>query len=242
MLPSLFFTEDQKTGRIGSQLRMLITICPFYAPDRVKVHNDALVIYGKMAMTNDRYDVGLGTWAEALRSLFEDDYPEKLFRISDAEIDGLEGQSPDKWPTAGQTEINWDLSVQGRKYTIDLLHPGVLQPADCAHVDVGSMVLGKASFADFDPLLHPRFRLPDSRLWAELAPQKLGRAILHIAKGWPVSPVWLCRHEYGGFHFGGGTHRYQVLKRSGTPYFYFLAEADDIPALNTLLTVQWMRS
>lgn len=193
-------------------------------------------------MTDNRNDATHGTWANALSSLFEDEYPEKLFRIPDDEIDALEGQPPDKWPMAGQTEINWDLSVPGRKSTVDLTDPRVLEPAESVYFDVRSMVLGKAYFADFDPLIHPRFRLTDSRLWAELDPPKLGRAILHIAKGWPISPVWLCMHEYGGFHFGGGTHRYQVLKRSGSPHFYFLAEPDDVPAINTLLTVQWMRS
>ncbi|UXY13540.1 hypothetical protein N7922_25225 (plasmid) [Kosakonia sp. ML.JS2a] len=193
-------------------------------------------------MTNNRNDAAHEMWAIAWRSLYGEKHPEELFRISRDEIDAMEGLSPDKWPTAGMTEINWDLSVQGRKYTVDLPAPGVLQPADCAHVDVGSMVLGKASFSEFDPLLHPRFRLTDSMLWTELAPPNLGRAILHIAKGWPISPVWLCLHEEDGFHFGGGIHRYQVLKRSGSPHFYFLAEPDDVPAMNTLLTVQWIKS
>ena len=181
-------------------------------------------------------------WAEALSLMFKGDPQEELFRISDDEIDALEGLCPDSWPTAGQTEINWDLSVQGRKHTIDLPDLRVLLPADCVQVDIACMVLGKASFADFDPLLHPYFRLTDSSLWGELTNPKLGRAILHIAKGWPISPVLLCVHEYGGFHFGDGTHRYQVLKRSGSPHFYFLAELEDVPAINTLLTVHWMRS
>lgn len=192
-------------------------------------------------MTDNRNDAARDKWAEALSSLFEDEYPEKLFRNSADEIDALEGLSPEKWPTAGQTEINWDLSVSGRKHTIGLPDPRVLQPADCEQVDIASMVLGKASFADFDPLLHPYFRLTDSSLWVELTNPKLGMAILHIAKGWPISPVWLCVHEYGGFHFGDGTHRYQVLKRSGSPHFYFLAMLDDVPAINKQLTVHWMR-
>lgn len=120
-------------------------------------------------------------WAEALSSLFKDEYREKLFRISDDEIDALEGLSPDKWPTAGQTEINWDLSVQGRKHTIALPDLRVLLPADCVQVDIASMVTGKASFADFDPLLHPYFRLTDSSLWGTYQPETR-RAILHIAK------------------------------------------------------------
>lgn len=193
-------------------------------------------------MSDNRNDAARDLWAMASGSLSGEKCPEELFHISRDEIDAMVGLFPDKWPTTGKTEINWDLSVQGRKHTVALPDPRVLQPADCAHVDVGSMVLGKASFADFDPLLHPRFRLPDSMLWTELEPLNLGRAILHIAKGWPVSPVWLCMHEDGGFHFGGGTHRYQVLKRSGSPHFYFLAEPDDVPAMNSLLTVQWIRS
>jgi len=192
-------------------------------------------------MSDNRNDAVRNMWALAGSSLTGEKCQEELFRISRDDIDAMEGLSPDKWPTTGKTEINWDLSVQGRKYTVDLPDPGVLQPADCAHVDVGSMVLGKASFADFDPLLHNRFRLTDSMLWTELEPLNLGRVILHIAKGWPISPVWLCIHEYGGFHFGGGTHCYQVLKRSASPHFYFLAEPDNVPAMNRLLTVQWVR-
>ncbi|MEB5959759.1 hypothetical protein MXL39_05850 [Enterobacter sichuanensis] len=134
-------------------------------------------------MADNRNDNSSGTRERALSSLFENEYQEELFWIPCDEIDALEGLSPDKWPTAGQTAINWDLSVPGRKHTVDLPDSRVLQPADCSHVDVESMVLGKASFADFDPQLHPRFRLTDSNLWAELEPLNLGRAILHIAKG-----------------------------------------------------------
>lgn len=42
-------------------------------------------------------------WAEALSLMFKGDHQEELFRISDDEIDALEGLSPDRWPTAGQT-------------------------------------------------------------------------------------------------------------------------------------------
>ncbi|MCU6194884.1 hypothetical protein KWH71_21620 [Enterobacter sichuanensis] len=191
-------------------------------------------------MTDDQNNDARDMWAEALSSLFRADPQEKLFRISDDEIDALEGVSPDRWPTAGQTDINWDLSVPGRRHTIHLPDPRVLQPADCEQIDLSSLVLGKASFADFDPLLHSCFRLTDSSLWVELTNPKLGKAILHIAKGCPVSPVLLSLHEDGGFHFGDGTHRYEVLKRSGTPHFYFLAMPDDVSAINKQLTVQWM--
>ena len=133
-------------------------------------------------------------WAEALSLMFKGDPQEELFRISDDEIDALEGLCPDRWPTAGQTEINWDLSVPGRKHTIDLPGTWVLQPADCEQIDLSSLVLGKASFADFDPLINSFFRLTDSSLWVELTNPKLGKAILHIAKGWPVSPVLLSVH------------------------------------------------
>ncbi|MDE4631060.1 MULTISPECIES: hypothetical protein [Klebsiella pneumoniae complex] len=193
-----------------------------------------------MAMTDDQNNDARDMWAEALSSLFRADPRDEWFRISDDEIDALEGLSPDRWPTAGQTDINWDLSVPGRRHTIDLPDPRVLQPADGEQIDLSSLVLGKASFADFDPLLHSCFRLTDSGLWVELTNPKLGKAILHIAKGWPVSPVLLSVHEDGGFHFGDGTHRYEVLKRTGTPHFYFLAMPDDVSAINKQLTVQWM--
>ncbi|MCQ8496865.1 hypothetical protein JEK36_22235 [Klebsiella pneumoniae] len=191
-------------------------------------------------MTDDQNNDARDMWAEALSSLFRADPRDEWFRISDDEIDALEGLSPDRWPTAGQTDINWDLSVPGRRHTIDLPDPRVLQPADGEQIDLSSLVLGKASFADFDPLLHSCFRLTDSGLWVELTNPKLGKAILHIAKGWPVSPVLLSVHEDGGFHFGDGTHRYEVLKRTGTPHFYFLAMPDDVSAINKQLTVQWM--
>ncbi|EOU1315939.1 hypothetical protein ACNSVY_004151 [Klebsiella quasipneumoniae] len=193
-----------------------------------------------MAMTDDQNNDARDMWAKALSLLFKGDLQEALFRISDDEIYALEGLCPDSWPTAGQTEINWDLSVPGRRHAIDLPGPRALQPADGEQIDLSSLVLGKASFADFDPLLHPCFRLTDSSLWVELTNPKLGKAILHIAKGWPVSPVLLSVHEYGGFHFGEGTHRYEVLKRSGTPHFYFLAMPDDVSAINKQLTVPWM--
>lgn len=191
-------------------------------------------------MKDNQNDADRDIWAEALSPLFKGDSQEELFRISSDEIDALEGLSPGRWPSAGLTEINWDLSVPGRRHTIDLPGSWVLQPADCEQIDISSLVLGKASFADFDPLLHPCFRLTDSSLWARLDHRKLGMAIFHIAKGWPVSPVLLSLHEDGGFHFGGGFHRYQVLMRSGTPHFYFLAEPDDVPAINKQLTVQWL--
>ncbi|HDY8629496.1 hypothetical protein [Klebsiella pneumoniae] len=190
-------------------------------------------------MKDDLNDVACDMWANALSSFFKSDFQDEMFPISADDIDALEWVPPDRWPTAGLTEINWDLSVPGRRHSIGRLDPRILQPADCEQIDLSSLVLGKACFADFDPLLHPRFRLTDSSLWGELTNPKLGKAILHIAKGWPVSPVLICVHEYGGFHFGDGTHRYQVLKRSGSPHFYFLAEPEDVSAINKQLKVQW---
>ena len=146
--------------------------------------------------------------------------------------------------TAGQQQDRQKLTgiclFRGADIRLTFRGQGGLQPADCEQIELSSLVLGKASFADFDPLFHPCFRLTDSCLWVELTNPKLGKAILHIAKGWPVSPVLLSVHEYGGFYFGGGTHRYQVLKRSGTPHFYFLSMPDDVTAINKQLTVQWM--
>ncbi|MEB8160717.1 hypothetical protein [Citrobacter braakii] len=194
----------------------------------------------KMSMSENRKNYSHEAWTNALSSLFEDEYPEHRFRIPVHEIDALEGLPPDKWPTAGQPKINWDLSVQGREFTMDLPCSLVLQPADCADADIGAMVLGKVKFSDFDPLLHPHFCMTDSDLWDGLDPFKLGRAVLHIAKGWPVSPVHLCVHEDGGFFFGGGTHRYEVLKRTGTSYMYFLAKPVDVINIETRLSVQWL--
>ncbi|MGK6708125.1 hypothetical protein ACKU3K_028115 [Klebsiella pneumoniae] len=175
--------------------------------------------YENMAMKDNQNEVARDMWVEALSSLFKGDSKEELYRISDDEIDALEGvvSRRQRWLTAGleDPEINWDLSVPGRKHTIDLPGTWVLQPADCEQIDLSSLVLGKASFADFEPLINSFFRLTDSSLWTRLEPRKLGMAILHIAKGWPISPVLLSLHEDGGFHFpGGGSHRYQVLKRS----------------------------
>lgn len=166
--------------------------------------------------------------------------PETLFRLSHDEIDSVAGLPPDEWPTAGQAEINWDLSVERRGFTIDLPDSRVLQPTSRADVTVESMVLGKVLFSNFAPLLHPLFRRTVSSLWNDLDSFKLGRVILHIAKGWPISPVHLCVHEEGGFFLGGGNHRYEVLKRSGSPYFYFLAEPGDVVKIETLLSVQWI--
>ncbi|MCB5310529.1 hypothetical protein [Yersinia massiliensis] len=194
------------------------------------------------AMNDNRNDASRNMLAIARRSLSGEEYPEELFHISRDVIDALEGLSPDNWPTTGQAKINWDLTVKGREFTVDLPDPKALQPVDCTDVEIDSLVLGKVLFSDFDPLLHPRFRRANSRLWAELDPFKLGRSILHIAKGWPVSPVWLCMHEYGGFHFGGGTHRYEVLKRTGVPHLYVLAEPGYVPEINTLLKVEWTKS
>lgn len=193
-----------------------------------------------MNMSENREDDSHEAWARALSSLFDNECLEQLFRIPVHEIDALEGLSPDKWPTAGQPKINWDLSVQGREFTMDLACSRLLQPADCADVDIGAMALGKVKCSDLDLLLHPRFRRAGSGLWDELDPFKLGRAILHIAKGWPISPVHLCVHEDGGFFFGGGTHRYEVLKRTGTSYLYFLAEPVDVIKIETRLSVQWL--
>lgn len=110
-------------------------------------------------MKDNQNEVARDMWVEALSSLFKGDSKEELYRISDDEIDALEGLCPDRWPTAGQTEINWDLSVPGRKHTIDLPGTWVLQPADCEQIDLSSLVLGKASFADFEPLINSFFRL-----------------------------------------------------------------------------------
>lgn len=189
-------------------------------------------------MSDTENDIPPNIWAAAVNSLFRDDPTESLFTLSEAEITAVTNLHPDRWPSTGQAGINWDLSVQGRAFTFPSPCLRVLQPASPADLRTDSLVLGKAAFSDFDPLLHPFFRLASDTLWCTLDPRKLARAILHIAKGAPVSPGHLCVHEGGGFHWGDGTHRYEVLKRSGSPDLYFLAEPEDVASIETFLSVE----
>ncbi|WP_407437640.1 hypothetical protein [Lelliottia sp.] len=191
-------------------------------------------------MTDNQNGAAREKRAIAWSSLFGEGCPRELFCISQDEIDAMEGLSPNKWPTAGQTKINWDLSVQGRLFTFPPPCSRVLHPASHTDFSIDSLALGKVTFTDFDPLLHPFFRLASESLWCTLDSRKLARVILHIAKGAPVSPGHLCVHDEGGFHWVDGTHRYEVLKRSGSPYLYFLAEPEDVPRIGTLVSVEWL--
>jgi hypothetical protein len=191
-------------------------------------------------MSDTENDIPSNIWAAAVNSLFRDDLTESLQPLSDAEIKAVANLHPDRWPSTGQNGINWDLSVQGRVFTFPPPCLQVLQPASHTDSRTDSLVLGKAAFSDFDPLLHPFFRLTSDSLWSTLDSRKLARAILHIANGTPVSPGHLCVHEEGGFHWGDGTHRYEVLKRSGSPVLYFLAEPEDVARIETLLSVEWL--
>lgn len=190
-------------------------------------------------MSDTENDIPSNIWAAAVKLLFKDDLTESLHDLSDAEINAVANLHPDKWPSTGQASINWDLSVQGRVFTFPPPCLRVLQPVIHSDFRIDSLVLGKAAFSDFDPLLHPLFRQTSETLWSALNSRKLARAILHIAKGSPVSPGHLCVHDEGGFHWGDGTHRYEVLKRSGSPYLYFLAEPEDVARIETLISVEW---
>ncbi|HHG0625760.1 TPA: hypothetical protein ACPUGO_005080 [Klebsiella pneumoniae] len=168
-------------------------------------------------MADTENDIPSNIWAAAVTSLFRDDLTESLFTLSEAEITAVSRLHPDRWPSTGQVGINWDLTVQGRAFTFPPPCLRVLQPASHTAFRTDSLVLGRAAFSDFDPLLHPFFRQASDTLWSTLDPRKLARAILHIAKGGPVSPGHLCVHEEGGFYWVDGTYRYEVLKRSGSP-------------------------
>ena len=119
------------------------------------MHNVVLFEYENMAMKDNQNEVARDMWVEALSSLFKGDSKEELYRISDDEIDALEGLCPDRWPTAGQTEINWDLSVPGRKHTIDL-------PGYCSLLTVNKLISvlwcwGKPLLLILNLLLIPSF-------------------------------------------------------------------------------------
>lgn len=138
-----------------------------------------------------------------MNSLFRNDLRKSLQPLSDAEIKAVANLQPDRWPSTGQAGINWDLSVQGRVFTFPPPYLRVLQPASHTDSRTDSLVLGKAAFSDFDPLLHPFFRLTFDSLWSTLDSRKLARAILHIANGAPVSPaIYVCTKKAG---FIGGT-------------------------------------
>ncbi|ELY5787850.1 hypothetical protein SNN57_003995 [Cronobacter sakazakii] len=179
-------------------------------------------------------------WFAALNALFTDGRDEARFFLSDAETETVSFLHPDEWPSTGQTDINWDLSLQGREYTFSPPDNRILQPTNSEYFRPDSMVLGRALFSDLEPLLHPLFRHTPDTVWEVLDTWKLARAVLHIAKGWPVSPGHLCMHEAGGFFWGEGHHRYEVLKRSGNPCFYFLAVPDEVACIDSLLAVEWL--
>ncbi|HDJ1442214.1 TPA: hypothetical protein PPN70_004678 [Serratia rubidaea] len=190
-------------------------------------------------MSDTENNIPSHIWAAAVNLLSRDELTESLQPFSDSEIKAVENLPPDRWPSIGQTGINWDLSVQGRVFTFPSPCLRVLQPASHTDFRADSLVLGKAAFSDFDPLLHPFFRLTSDSLWNTLDSRKLARAILHIANGAPISPGHLCVHKEGGFHWGDGTHRYEVLKRTGSPVLYFLASPEDVARIETLLSVEW---
>ncbi|EKY3225783.1 hypothetical protein RBA45_004057 [Cronobacter dublinensis] len=191
-------------------------------------------------MSDDENALTSAAWAAALNVLFTDDQEEIRFLLSDAETETVCFLHPDEWPSTGQTQINWDLSVQGREHTFSAPDKRILQPTDCEHFRPDVLVLGRALFSDLEPLLHPDFRHSSDTVW-NLDIRKLSRAIIHIAKGWPVSPGHLCIHEAGGFFWGEGNHRYEVLKRSGSPCFYFLALPDDVVSIESRLAVEWTK-
>ncbi|MFJ5338792.1 hypothetical protein ACIPSD_06715 [Pectobacterium sp. CHL-2024] len=159
------------------------------------------------------------------------------YRYTDAELSALIGLPPETWPTAALAAINWDLTVAGQCHTIDPPEPRVLQPIES---EPQILVLGKTTFAECEPLLLPAFRREADQLWTELDNRKLARAITHIGLGRPLSPVHLCAYEYGGLFLGGGNHRYEVVKYSGIAEFYFLADQEDVAAIDSQLRVVWL--
>ncbi|MCW1877220.1 hypothetical protein OMR58_22485 [Erwinia sp. INIA-01] len=177
--------------------------------------------------------------AAALKKLLCQDDESETYHYSQEDVAALEGLCPDDWPTAGQSFINWDLSSEGRKHTIDPPCPWLLQSAEYAGDETASLVTGRTVFSDVETQLHPLFRRATNTIWEELDCFKLARAILHIAHRQPLSPVFLCLHEEGGIFPGGGTHRYEVLKRMRVQELYFLAYTEDQAALDRLLPVQW---
>lgn len=179
------------------------------------------------------------TWSENMQNLNEDS---SAYLYPEHELQALTGLPPDRWPVSGQKVINWDLSEGGRKHTIGFRDSRILQPGDETDYDTSRMVVGRASFCDTEPLLNTRFRWDLSWLWGVLDDQKLAKVILHISKGWPLSPVYLCLHEEGFLFLGEGNHRYQVVKSTGIPDFYFLADQKNTGTIDTLLPVEWLSS
>ncbi|EGT5772304.1 hypothetical protein AGJ47_20875, partial [Cronobacter dublinensis subsp. dublinensis] len=118
-------------------------------------------------------------WAAALNALFTDDQDEIRFLLSDAETETVCFLHPDEWPSTGQSQIHWDLSVQGREHTFSAPDKRILQPIDCEHFRPDVLVLGRALFSDLEPLLHPDFRHSSDTVW-NLDIRKLSRAIYAV--------------------------------------------------------------
>lgn len=155
-------------------------------------------------MADTENDIPLNIWAEAVNSLFSDDLPESLFTLSEAEIAAVSRLHPHRWPSTGRACIKWDLTVQGRAFTFPPPSLRVLQPASHTAFTTDSLVLGRAAFSDFDPLLHPFFRQASDTLWSTLDPRKLACAILHIAKGHLSPPGIYAYTKKAGFTGGTG--------------------------------------
>ncbi|POE02686.1 hypothetical protein [Pectobacterium odoriferum] len=177
------------------------------------------------------------TFKQAIECWLAAEQDTSPYRYTDAELSALIGLPPETWPTAALVAINWDLTVAGQCHTIDPPEPRVLQPIEC---EPQILVLGKTTFAECDPLMLPEFRREADQLWTELDSRKLARAIAHIGHGWPLSPVHLGAHEFGGLFLGGGNHRYEVVKYAGIPEFYFLADEEDVAAIDIQLRVVWL--
>ncbi|OAI23911.1 hypothetical protein A1356_16770 [Methylomonas koyamae] len=170
--------------------------------------------------------------AENAGQSIEEYRAEKTLRNRISEIaKGYIGKQSSEWP---QIHFNWDVSAEGRRYSLD----GASQKKFEKHYPEG-FLLGQVVLAEFDRKLCHYSRRDEGEIWEVGFQDKLAFLIVYLSENRKISPPLVKPLETGEVIFNGGHHRYAIAKEIGEKELPIYVQPKYKSEIEAILNIEW---
>jgi len=135
------------------------------------------------------------------------------------------------WP---KITMNWDTSKESQRYSLDAICEALFN----FRYPQG-FCLGYVSLAELDKKLCKWSHRDDSELWTVGFPSRLAYLIVYLSEGRSISPPFVRPFSHNELIFGGGHHRYAIVKAIGETEVPIHVLPEDKEQVGALLSVRW---